>query len=885
MPGTKDKWIRRFVIPETTRHSKGFTIYKVTSVVYLRASREEISKVSVWKRYNDFKKLHSELYALHGRFQIKDQFPPFTKSKFFGRFEVEVIEERKNSALQLLDFIGKHRCLYTSDIFIRFFENSLIDCNINDCSQSISSDTSEEDHNNIAERTYLTQSQVTRSLAVERNSLKLNTVASSKEYDKEYNTANALQKQIIEHSHISKGENTLGIDTSVSNVHEKLEDNLISKHENLNEEKYEIKKTKMVKIPNSKMIQDCSDLARTCKDITHYIIVAAAYINAAFKHEAIAEYEEAFAQYKMGISTLLLGVETDPDHARKIRIKKNISKYLDRAEKLYNKYLNWNIAVLNKPVSDLQYYKVLKIIDSVMLVTDLHSSNVRIVKSIEKSLCNKENINNYILRGQIPFMVHLHAYIETETTVFLILEYIKRGRLWNFIMKNYKPCDHSFKRDSLETLGISSQYQNTLELTIMNNDNEIKLIKSGEVVELPCTPCIYDTASTEIKHMLKEDKDQCRKDTLGEVCGSDVPTTQLLEKAQKLLQSVNATLRRSNSVAIHLNESKDLMYSRDNIRRVIETDDICRCECSLNLAYNSNLNEPTCNDSNNREKKEVFESIKFFGKNKILPINTSKENNLNKCLSNSLEFSFSDAQENDTLNSTSLDESCNSITDKNLKHESFQTEDIIEQSNASMSKYLKENCMIEKSEDCVHANNHSDPISDPNCGKLINWEIKEEVVCRWAAEILLALEALHQQGVVIFDLKPENILLDDQDHVILTYIVPYRNIELTKIRQAYSSPELYTFSPMTSISPATDIWNYGVILYELLTGIKFRSLHAEPFRSHSVVSIPSKLSDNARSLLLSILKYKPEERLTISDIKKHCFFEKIDWSNMVYCTV
>ncbi|KAI4498799.1 hypothetical protein M0802_005974 [Mischocyttarus mexicanus] len=858
MPGTKDKWIRRFVIPETTRHSKGFTIYKVTSLVYLRASREEISKISVWKRYNDFKKLHLELCVLHRRFQIKERFPPFTKSKFFGRFEVEVIEERKNSALQFLDFIGKHRCLYTSDIFIQFFENSLIDCNINDCSQSISSDTSEDDRN-VVERTRLSQSQ---------------------EYNKECNTDDALQTQIIEHSHISKDDKILGIDISVSNVHDKLEDNPISKRENVNNEKYEIKKTKMVKIPNSNMIQDCSDLARTCKDITHYIVVAAAYISAAFKHEAIAEYEEAFAQYKMGISTLLLGVETDPDHVRKITIKKNISKYLDRAEKLYNRYLNWNLSVLNKPVSDLQYYKVLKIIDSVMLVTDLHSSNVRIVKSIEKSLCNKENISNYILRGQIPFMVHLYGYIETETTVFLILEYIKRGRLWDFIMKNYKLCDHSFKRDSLETLDISNQYQNTLE-GIFNNDNEMKLIREAE---LACTPCTYDVSSTEIKHItLKEDKEQCWKNTLDQVRGSDVPTTQLLEKAQKLLQSVNATLKRSNSVAINLNESKDLMYSRDNVRRVIETDDVNRCERSFNnLTYNCNINEPKCNDSNiGREKKEIFESIKFFGKNKILPVNTSKENNLKKCLSSSLDFSFSDAQENDILDSTCLDASCNSITDENLKNESFLSEDIIEQSNASMSKCLEENCVIENSKECANENNRS----DPDCGKLINWEIKEEVVCLWGAEILLALEALHQQGVVIYDLKPENILLNDHGHVTLTYIVPYRNIELTKIRQAYSSPELYTFSPMTSTSPATDIWNYGVILYELLTGIKFRSLHDEPFRSHSVVNIPSKLSDNARSLLLNILKYNPEERLTISDIKKHNFFEKIDWSSMVYSMV
>lgn len=53
MAPTRDKCVRRFIIPETTRHKKGFTIYKVTSVVFLKSSHEEISKVSVWKRYND----------------------------------------------------------------------------------------------------------------------------------------------------------------------------------------------------------------------------------------------------------------------------------------------------------------------------------------------------------------------------------------------------------------------------------------------------------------------------------------------------------------------------------------------------------------------------------------------------------------------------------------------------------------------------------------------------------------------------------------------------------------------------------------------------------------------------------------------------------------
>jgi len=40
------------------------------------------------------------------------------------------------------------------------------------------------------------------------------------------------------------------------------------------------------------------------------------------------------------------------------------------------------------------------------------------------------------------------------------------------------------------------------------------------------------------------------------------------------------------------------------------------------------------------------------------------------------------------------------------------------------------------------------------------WAVEEEQVRLWAAEILLALEGLHQQGVLCRDLNPRNLLLD-----------------------------------------------------------------------------------------------------------------------------
>lgn len=40
------------------------------------------------------------------------------------------------------------------------------------------------------------------------------------------------------------------------------------------------------------------------------------------------------------------------------------------------------------------------------------------------------------------------------------------------------------------------------------------------------------------------------------------------------------------------------------------------------------------------------------------------------------------------------------------------------------------------------------------------WNLREGQVKQWAAEMLLALEALHQQGVLCRDLNPQNLLLD-----------------------------------------------------------------------------------------------------------------------------
>lgn len=164
-----------------------------------------------------------------------------------------------------------------------------------------------------------------------------------------------------------------------------------------------------------------------------------------------------------------------------------------------------------------------------------------------------------------------------------------------------------------------------------------------------------------------------------------------------------------------------------------------------------------------------------------------------------------------------------------------------------------------------------------------------EVVKFYAAELVLALDYLHQKSTIYRDLKPENVLLDKTGHIKLTDLGFARHLQGAMAFTLCGTPEYMApeIIKQTGHDKAVDWWALGILIYEMLCGYP-------PFYDETPdavckkilagkISFPKSVDKVSVDLILRLLNPDKNKRLGsapqngAADIKRHPFFNGVNW--------
>uniref|UniRef100_A0A8C0J9D8 Sorting nexin-15 n=1 Tax=Chelonoidis abingdonii TaxID=106734 RepID=A0A8C0J9D8_CHEAB len=322
----KDEYQRHYVVTEPRSHPKGHTEYKVTAKFVSKTNPEDVKEITVWKRYSDFKKLHGDLSYIHRNlFRRMEEFPTFPKAQVFGRFEPEVIEERRKAAEAMLRFTVHIPALNNSPQLKEFFRAGEVKRPLEACDLRIlppplipvpqeGTDAGDDAQGSVAE-------------------LGLQSLEPEGEPEPEPHPHQREQEDLdlLFASVGEEKESGSPLRGPLSNRDLALFDPFI-KEELLPSQDIELAADALWDLQIS---QPAEQEAIQGLDPGGYLAVATEEITLALKREAAKDYAGALCCYRSGVDILLKGLQGDPDPTRREAVKKKTAEYLQRAEELF----------------------------------------------------------------------------------------------------------------------------------------------------------------------------------------------------------------------------------------------------------------------------------------------------------------------------------------------------------------------------------------------------------------------------------------------------------------------------------------------------------------------------------------------------------------------
>ncbi|XP_073904457.1 ribosomal protein S6 kinase delta-1 isoform X11 [Castor canadensis] len=910
---------RFYTVTEPQRHPRGYTVYKVTARVVSRRNPEDVQEIIVWKRYSDFKKLHKELWQIHKNlFRHSELFPPFAKGIVFetrcyfrsshlistpGRFDKTVIEERRQCAEDLLQFSANIPALYNSKQLEEFFKGGII----NDGSELIGPAEAYSDSfpDNFPECSTEGESSPSRREAVKRRTAEylmraesisslygkpqlddgsqvllvmdtrteqtfiLKGLRKSSEYSRNRKTIipRCVPNMVCLHKYIISEESVFLV---LQHVEGGKLWSYISKFLNRSpEESFDIKEMKK-STPSEVYLQQPTSSPRDGSSFESRGSDGGSVLGALpLKTSLTPSSQDDSSQEGDGQDSSPKWPDSGSSSEEECT-----TSYLTLCneygqEKIEPGSLNEE-SFMRTEGSGVDAIAVQSIsapfaADSDSPSTQLRAHELKFFPLDEdpEVVCSPRTSDS-LSRSKNSPMEFFRIDSKDSTSELLGLDFGEK--LYSLKSEPLKPFLTLSDRDST-----SRSFNTSKSKVEFKAQDTISRGPDDSVPVISFKDAAFDDVSG---------SDEGRPDLLVNLPGELEPTKEALAVGptkfsqsnvgrleSKLLEAPDVLCLRLSTEKRQAQEEKGTEELSDPSRpKSYGVTEKHYAQEDLRGLFVAAVDHRSSGDTALLHSSDP----KF----QELGANVPEESLF--CISNPLSGANEYNTNIDTLNT----EEVLLFTD--------QTDDLTKEEPTSL--FQRDSQTMGESGLSLAGDKEIHQIFEDLDKKLAlssRFYIPEGCIQRWAAEMVVALDALHREGIVCRDLNPNNILLNDRGHIQLTYFSRWSEVEDScdsdAIERMYCAPEV---GAITEETEACDWWSLGAVLFELLTGKTLVECHPAGINTHTTLNMPECISEEARSLIQQLLQFNPVERLGagvagVEDIKSHPFFTPVDWAELM----